>query len=435
MTLKYLALAYDNQSLEDIKNSQLNLNHIILIIPLSLHQIEKEDLKKFGKVIEIKNYRQVTLLFDVPSKTNQSLKNNTLSDEIITVSLKEFELNPYEYIIATHEEDLLRAAWLRNILDLPGQSYESALAFRQKTIMKSILQENDVIVPEFQSIKSAHDILDFIEDHPLPCIIKPDCGTGSSGITILHDRQDALHYVNNIFPAQQSQSLDLEIETFIEGTMYHVNGFFVDKSHGYYWPSVYAQQSIAMLEGKAASSYLLSPSNPLVSRLNDYARKVLTILPTPNNTAFHLEVFLTPSNEIIFCEIASRIGGKGVRQSWIESFNISLSHLFVHGQANIFEHQYINENLAKHFTHRLSGEIWFPVQEGQITHIEKQCPYPWVEKYHVYHHVGDVIEAQSENINDCLCGVSLMTAETEEEMKDRLAQVTQWVNETTQWSK
>lgn len=411
MAFKFLALARDEHSLEDIINSRLTLNDMTLFIPPSLMKSYIFDYSAFGQVVPIDQY--------------------FLDSAVIDVVENEYGKDAYNSLIASHEEDLIRAAQLRDMLNLPGQSYQSALAFRRKTLMKELLKQGGIEVPAFRAVQTAQDIWDFVEEHPLPLIIKPDYGTGSDGIKILKNKEDIDWYIENKLLSLRLRSIDLEIETFVSGTMYHVNGIYKGQGEGYFWPSVYAQQSICMMEGKHASSYLLAADNPLVPRLNAYAKRVLEILPTPPNTAFHLEVFLTPDDEIIFCEIASRVGGKGVRRSWKESFNIFLGQLFVQGQANCFP----NSNQLLNLTpQQLTGEIWFPVREGRLLNLETECPFPWVKSYHTFLKPGDIISAEAQNIEECLCGVSLLTAATEEEMQERLNMVAQWVNKTTEWA-
>lgn len=409
---KYLALAYDAHSLQDLLGSSLDLKQTILIMPFSLFKEHSLKLATMGKVISVKNYLN--------------------SGDVEIIAYKEFCKNPYHYIIATHEIDILRAARLRQLLQLPGQSYESATAFRQKTIMKGILKQKGIKrIPLFQSTKSPADVIDFMGKNFFPVVIKPDLGTGSEGIAILKNKDDVFLYLKQSSIFQANQPIDMQIEEYINGKMYHINGFILNGEIISCWPSVYPHQSIGMVEGKFASSYLLHSTNPLVPRLNTYAQQVLKALPTPLHTPFHLEVFINQDNEIIFCEIASRIGGKGVRQSWLEAFNLSLSNLFVQAQMGALDNA--NITAFSDHPHCLTGEIWFPTQTGRLANIELQCPFPWVKDYKTFYKKDDIIHQKAKNINDCLCGFSLLTADTEEEMQRHLEDVVQWVQETVKW--
>lgn len=409
---KYLVLTYDLQSLNDILNSALDLKEVTLLLPYSLYKDNILVTAAFGKVIKIRNYLN--------------------SAEVEVVAYTELSQTTYQGIIATHEVDILRAARLRTFMSIPGQNYDSALAFRRKTIMKGILQHNQIKVPLFKFIESPTDIIDFMNHTSLPLVIKPDLGTGSEDVKIFQTRKEILSYLKKSSKFHTNQPVDMEIEEFVEGKMYHINGFILNGKIIGCWPSVYPKQSICMTQGNFASSYLLHADNPLVPRLNTYAQNILGILPVPSSMPFHLEVFINKEDEIIFCEIASRIGGKGIRQSWLESFGMSLGRLFVHTQANL---QKLNEDtyFPEHPKY-LTGEIWFPAKQGKLDHIEQKCPFPWVMEYQTFYKSGDIIHKKMRNINDCLCGISLMTAETEEEMQYRLDQIAHWVYKTVKWS-
>jgi biotin carboxylase len=409
---KYLALTYDTHSLQDILDSSIDLKQIIVILPFSLYKKHSLKLASVGKVIKVKNYLN--------------------SGDIETIAYKEFHKNPYQYIIATHEIDILRAARLRELLQLPGQSYKSAVAFRQKTVMKEILKQKGIQgIPLFQSIKSPADVIDFMNKNTFPVVIKPDLGTGSEGVKILKNKDDVFSYLKQSSIFQVNQPVDMQVEEFINGKMYHINGFVLNGELIGCWPSVYPHQSIGMVDGKFASSYLLHSTNPLVARLNTYTQQILKALPTPLHTPFHLEVFINEADEIIFCEIASRIGGKGVRQSWVESFNFSLSNLFVQAQAGEVD-SFILASFSDH-PQCLTGEIWFPTQPGKLKNIEMECPFPWIKDYQTFYKKGDVIHQKAKNINDCLCGISLLTADTEEEMQSHLENLREWIQETVKW--
>lgn len=305
-SFKYFGLAYDFPSLKDILTAHLNVDELLLVLPQALYDQTFSLLSKIKKVIPLKNYLN--------------------SAELEIFAFQAFHQYGYNYIIATHEIDILRAARLRTLFQLPGQQYPSALFFRKKTAMKQFLNNHHVTgIPAFQAVEYAADLLDFMQKKSFPFIIKPDMGTGSEGIKIFNDATEVVRFINETNLFQANCPVDLQVEEFIEGQMYHINGFILNGKIINCWPCVYPRQSIEMTRGNAASSYLLSSGNPLVKRLNDFAKEILQTLPTPLHTPFHLEVFHTPKDEIIFCEIASRIGGKGVRQAWQESFGISKS--------------------------------------------------------------------------------------------------------------
>jgi hypothetical protein len=405
-----IGLIYELQCLDDLARSNLGSHTLSLIVPEELIKENPKKFLNFPNVIPVKGYLE--------------------SASVESLIFKHHKRQPIDRIVAVHEVDILRAAKLRQLLNLPGQNFESAQHFRRKTMMKQCLKNHGFLVPSFAPIQSAADILDFMNHHSFPLILKPDLGTGSRGVTILHSQNQVLSFLKKkrVFPA--NQPLDWQIEEFIPGQMYHINGLVLHGQVVASWPALYPHQSIKMTQGHFASSILLSQENPLTNKLNSYAKHILEILPTPLHTAFHLEVFVTPSDEIIFCEIASRIGGKGVRLSWLESFGIDLGKIFV--EAQVAWENY--SDAKKHFLKPsvLSGEIWFPTRQGTLQAIEKICPYTWVKDYQVFFKPGERI-TKSQDINSCVAGTALFIGSNESEMHQRLGEFVHWFETHTHW--
>lgn len=400
----YLVLLPTKQALEDFLSSPIPLSESRIVIPHHLENFLTEEAKPYTFIPE--NYEETTHLIHY-------------HDEF-----------PYTWVIAPEEIDILRAAQIRSIFHLPGQNIESATAFRQKSHMKDILNKTKIPLHSYTRIKNTQEIENFIEIHGFPIVIKPDLGTASEGIYILRTQEELNSYIDK---HQDDQFNDIQIEEYLEGVMYNINGFWGRGEMICVWPSVYPSQSIEMLTGKPASSYTLSASNPLVPVLNNYARMILKALPTPDYSPFHLEVFVQANGKIGFCEIACRIGGKGVRQSWEETFGISLSNLYYEGILTQTNSSDEIKPLTELHPKILSGEIWFPTRLGQLTDLPLECPFPWVKDYQTFYKPGDEILQDSESINDCLCGIQLFVGETEQEIQERLNQLTLWIHEKTKW--
>ncbi len=404
---KSLVLCFDEPALQDVLEAEANPNLLILMTTPGLAR-RLSDLS-YPNLIIVENFQN--------------------TGEIVLKALEFFKREAFSRIIAIQEYDILRAAHLRSLLNLPGQDVESALAFRDKVRMKEILAAQGFAVPSFKTLRDPSEIYEFLKEHPFPAVLKPVQGTGSESIILLEDEQGLETFLKSGFFTCPRGPL-IQIESFVEGEMYHVNGLVLNGEIAAVWPSYYLSQSVRMLEGKAASSYLLSHKNPLVKPLNNYCKEVLEALPTPSNTAFHLEVFIAPSGKIIFCEIASRIGGKGVRRSWMESFGINL------GKGHLCS-QFPGKDSFKMVPRDLSpfpliGEIWFPNSRGTLKAIEKTCPFPWVREYQVFQELGEDLEKPA-TIEDCLAGASVVIANSEPQMIQRFEELSDWFYMTTHW--
>ncbi|MCA0350594.1 MAG: carboxylate--amine ligase [Chloroflexi bacterium] len=238
---------------------------------------------------------------------------------------------PIERIVATSEVDILRAGRLRSYLGLPGQQADSALAFRNKIVMKQHLVNRAQLVniPIFQAINEPFDLIQFIEQHGYPVIVKPDDGSGSLGAKMLANEDDLAQLL------QQPLPRGLEIECFIQGDQYHIDGLLVDNEVCFCWPSQYLGNGLSFTKGWFTASQMLRPEHHLTQRLIAAAKEVLALLPTPPVTSFHLELFHTPADELFFCEIASRTGGGMINGTIEQAFGINLNQLFIQGQAGM----------------------------------------------------------------------------------------------------
>jgi hypothetical protein len=351
----------------------------------------------------------------------QAIEAYDNTDVVADLVHKIYQQLPFSRIVAPDENDILRAAKLRHQFQLPGQSIESALSFQDKLMMKQYIADKGLRVPEFQAVRDLADIEAFVARVGYPIVLKPARGTGCEGIMIIENAQELESYKLSYLP-------DYMAESFVPGAMYHTDGLVKDGKLVCCWPSLYLDLPLNIINGGYASSYMLAADNPLVPRLIQYTQDVLNALPTPTETAFHLECFMPNENEEpVFCEIASRVGGKGVNDAWMTSFNIDLKRNFMLMQAG----QDCPPITMPKKPAVLTGEVWFPKQKGLLKHIETTCPLPWVKKYEVYDRAGTQLNPVG-TLNDLLAGSPLIIGETETEMRERFKQFAQWFQETTE---
>lgn len=401
-----------HQILSDIKSEKL----LIITGEKYFSETEKEALSPFfNTIVRVQDYRD--------------------SGNLEMVAYNLYKEKPFQKIIAYHEYDLLRAAKLREFFGLEGQNYQSALAYRNKILMKDILQKAGIKVPIFAPVSSPFDILDFTRKNGFPVVVKPVMGTGGDRATILRSLSEVEEYVRTEKAFNDTHQTDLEIESFVEGTTYHVDGFIKDGRIIASWPSILLNHCIDLKVGKYVAHHHLETQNPMVDRLNKYAELVIRSLPTPSNTAFLLELFYhKEKDEFIFCEIATRVGG-GVKEMWPEAFGIDLEGEFIRMQAGLkvsgkldcfFETMKITPHLKA-----ISGWIVFPKHSGVLQSIQKSTPFLWVKEYIVRVEPG-VITQKSANVSDSVASAFLV-AETENQFEARIIQLGEWFNKETIW--
>ncbi|MEU1148798.1 acetyl-CoA carboxylase biotin carboxylase subunit family protein [Streptomyces sp. NPDC005863] len=210
---------------------------------------------------------------------------------------------PIGAVIARMEGDLLRAARLRELLGVPGQDFAGALAFRDKVHMKDLVRRSGLEVPEFAPVRVAFDLFGFVRHHGYPVVVKPALGSGSTGTRVLRGPADLARLLADGLPEQA------EVERFVEGRMYVVDGLVAEGAPVATFASRYLNDCLSFHDGVYLGSAQLASNHPLTNRLITYAHTVLASLPTPECTTFHLEVFHTPDDRLVLCEVGSRTGG------------------------------------------------------------------------------------------------------------------------------
>src|SRR5262249_25726466 len=144
------------------------------------------------------------------------INNGRLEQDI----LDSRKVRAWDRIVVFGEDDIVRAARLRERLGLPGQSTESAIAYRDKVRMKEWLQQAGVPVPAFARLSSPMDLIEFREAHGLPLFVKPISASGSTAAHSLRSDADFQECLAKRFQARIPFSEyvpDLMVEKFIDG--------------------------------------------------------------------------------------------------------------------------------------------------------------------------------------------------------------------------
>lgn len=330
----------------------------------------------------------------------------------------------FKAIIATSETDILRAAKLRQFFSVNGQLFESAIAFRDKIIMKTLLEKEGVSVPKFARIRSTCDLLDFISAHYYPFIVKPTRGYGSLRTQVLKTDLDISLLLSQKGIFSEFHDADINLEEFVSYPMYHIDGIVRNRKVIVLWPSKCIHSCLEMTFGKPTGGYLLGLDNPNVRILNEFALKVLEILPTPSDTGFHLELFYEEGKKPIFCEIASRIGGPWINDLWVNGMDIHLKTEFIRAQALLppFSKACADFSHPKHVV----GGIIFPPRKGTVINLPEHCDLPNVIDYTPLVKQGDQLE-DPEGMLDHIASFTLK-AETEEILEKTIVLVEKWFN-------
>jgi hypothetical protein len=209
--------------------------------------------------------------------------------------------------------------------------------------------------------------------------------------------------------------------------MYHIDGLIVDGKIVVSYPFKYIghchEVTSPLKNFYSISSIMLDYDNPLTKELINYAKKVLLALPTPKNTAFHLELFLEHNTgELVFCEIASRVGGGYIREILIDAFGVDLGTDHIRLSAGLVPR--CSGKSIPDKPKKISGWTMFPDQKGYIEKLPTTPEFPWVEFYNCTSKVGD-IKNDATNVLDELASVHF-SGNTSNDLEHKVKILTDW---------
>ncbi|HST81423.1 MAG TPA: hypothetical protein VLL08_06765 [Kineosporiaceae bacterium] len=262
-------------------------------------------------------------------------------------------------VFARAEADVVRAAQLRELLGVPGQWTASALAFRNKVVMKDHLVGGPVSLPQYRLLDSAYTAVEFIAKHGYPVVIKPVSESGSLGANIIRGEADLDAYLRRPWPGSS------QIETFVAGQMYHVDGLVIAGQITFIHPFRYLNDCLSFRSNDWLASVPVSTADQAHDRLVTATTAILAELPTPPNTAFHCELWITPDDRVVFCEIASRTGGAMISPTVRYSFGLDLDREWLAAECGLPS----TLDPAESRAYQPAGWLAIPPSNGILEHL------------------------------------------------------------------
>jgi hypothetical protein len=342
-------------------------------------------------------------------------KNAAVEDRAIELA----KLFTFAAVFARAESDIMRAAKVREILKIKGQNVESARSFRDKVVMKNYLKDSPIILPKYQTIISKEDTRQFIQSHGFPVVIKPCLESGSMGVSIIHSWND--------FDMAWGDHLleHWEVESFVDGKMYHVDGLIIEGRIVFVRPFKYINDCLSFRKNLFVGSCSVMSDDLLYSRLIKAAETIVTTLPTPKNTAFHCELWVRPGGDIVFCEIASRTGGGMISKMIEVAYEISLDKEWLLAEVGL------GNELSK-FPFCSIGSINIPPQVGRLDFYPENCELPYVKYQQVHGQVGQVFQGGVKS-GLFLFGF-VLAGENEEMITHRMQAINDWASDQVKWT-
>jgi biotin carboxylase len=265
-------------------------------------------------------------------------------------------------------------------------------------------------VPEFIRAQNTLDLLEFVGRHGYPIIIKPVNGAGTVNVNWIRDEAELIAFLDN------NQIENLDVETYVDGKLYHVDGLIYDGEVKFIWPHAYNSDStLGFANGHHMGSYMLDKDKPITRRLIEFTKSVLKALDAPPLATFHCEVFHSVGDELVLCEIACRLGGGRIVPVLNAAFGVDMYEYWVKAQVGIpldIKAQTEPKQMAGHLLYLPKGGVYRgPTVFEQLS---------WVDELLINVQPGKRYGAHS---SVDFAGSAVVTGSTELEVKTKLAEV------------
>ncbi len=198
------------------------------------------------------------------------------------------------------------AAQIRERFGIPGQSYEQALRFRNKDLMKQALSAGGVRVPYHMVASNAAEVWAAAEQVKYPLIIKPLAGAGSMDTFRCDDAKEVAAAI-----AQLGHIDTVNIEEFVDGEEFTYDTICAGGDIKYFHIGYYRPRPLIARTHEWISPQTLSYRDvdaPHLAGGRAMGERVLEVLGY--NTGFtHMEWYRKADGEAVFGEVAARPPG------------------------------------------------------------------------------------------------------------------------------
>lgn len=242
-------------------------------------------------------------------------------DVMLAVDAITLSVGPIQHLIALSEFDLLVAAEMRSYFNIPGPKIEDVTAWRDKVAMKKIVAAAGIRAPRWLESLDEKNLITFCRTVGFPVILKPRKGAASHGV----------FKINSISELQSTvREIDLheyECEEFVEGRIGHSDGVIRGGQMQFFQASEYINSCLEFSKGAFLGSVVIT-NECRVKEIKEFTTKALQALKI-EDSAFHLEFFVSKDDELIFLEVGARVGGGEIPFIIKEVYGVDLYRLWL----------------------------------------------------------------------------------------------------------
>ena len=267
----------------------------------------------------------------------------------------------FDQVECLWEPYMLLAARIREVFGLPGMTVEETLPFRDKEIMKRVLDAAGVRTPHHFAATTVAGVWEAAERIGYPIIVKPISGAGSADTY----RVDSAAQLAEVLPILRHVP-EVSVEEFVDGEELTfdtvcANGELLFESVMWYRPRPLQNRLHEWIS--PVSIVLRDLSVPELQAGRAMGAQVLAALGFAAGFT-HMEWYRTAAGEAVFGEIAARPPGARV----VDLMNYACDADLYTGWAEAVLHGRLAETPTQKYN---AGSIFKRAHgDGRITHVE-----------------------------------------------------------------
>ena len=232
---------------------------------------------------------------------------------------------PFDRVLTRQENLLMTSAELREEFGIPGLRPDEMILFRDKVKMKDAILEAGIRAPRYCKVERDLRALPWSGK----TILKPRDGAGSQGVRLFPTPREAISHIQETGAALADHAYfsNYEPEEFLEGPIWHVDGYLFDGNPVAVLTSKYVGTCLDYNSGSCLGS--IQFDNPALAA---WALDCLRALNARSLT-FHLEAIITAEGPA-FLEVAGRAGGGDIVETFERATGIHLHVLDMASDVN-----------------------------------------------------------------------------------------------------
>lgn len=204
------------------------------------------------------------------------------------------------------ETQMIAAAKMREMLELPGMTVAETIPFRDKEVMKQVLDAQGIRTPRHANATTSAGVVEAAERIGFPLIVKPIAGAGSMDTY----RIDSAEELEAVLPKLRHVP-EVSVEEFVEGTDCTFDTVCADGRVLYHNICFYRPRALESRNNEWMSPQTIAVREPEHPQWASGFRMGFEVLKALNfRTGFtHMEWYRKPDGEAVFGEIGGRAPG------------------------------------------------------------------------------------------------------------------------------